>query len=45
MTKRMTGFIFGVVFGVIGFAWLGAEVPQGVTVQLTGADHAEIERL
>ena len=45
MTKRMTGFIFSVVFGVVGFAWLGAEAPQGATVQLTGADHAEIERL
>ena len=45
MTKRMTGFIFGVVFGVLGFVWLGTEAPQGATVQLTGADHAEIERL
>ena len=45
MKNRTTGFILGVVFGVVGFAWLGAEAPQGATVQLTGADHAEIERL
>ena len=45
MKKRTTAFILGVVFGVIGFAWLGAEARQGATVQLTGADYAEIERL
>ena len=45
MKKRTTAFILGVVFGVIGFAWLGAEARQGAAVQLTGADYAEIERL
>jgi hypothetical protein len=45
MKNRMTAFIFGVVFGVVGFAWLGAEALRGATVQLTGADYAEIERL
>ncbi len=45
MKKRTTAFILGVVFGVIGFAWLGAEARQGAKVQLPGADYAEIERL
>ena len=45
MKNRTMAIIGAVVFGVLGFVWLGTEAPQGATVQLTGADHAEIERL
>ena len=34
-----------VVAGVAGFGWFSTEAPRGATMELTGRDYAEIERL